>query len=94
MRQVDSIQVGEVELRSTLRHHLDALPERYRSVVVMVDLLDFDYAEASVSLNIPMGTMKSRLTRGRLKLSQSLQGSKDLLPRYIFKSAIEESIPL
>jgi RNA polymerase sigma-70 factor, ECF subfamily len=82
------------ELRSTLRHHLDALPEKYRSVLVMVDLLDFDYAEASRSLNIPIGTVKSRLTRGRLQLSRSLQGSKDLLPQYTLKSTIEEWIPL
>jgi RNA polymerase sigma-70 factor (ECF subfamily) len=84
----------QAELRSTLRHHLDALPEKYRSVLVLVDLLDFDYAEASISLNITMGTVKSRLARGRLKLSRSLQGTKDVLPQYMLESTIEEWIPL
>jgi RNA polymerase sigma-70 factor, ECF subfamily len=87
-------KIERAELGPTLCHHLEALPEKFRSVLVMVDLLEFDYVEASLSLNIPMGTLKSRLVRGRLKLSRSLQGSKGLLPQYILKSTIEEAIPL
>jgi RNA polymerase sigma-70 factor, ECF subfamily len=87
-------KIERAELVSTLCYHMESLPEKYRTVLVMVDLLDFDYAEASISLDIPIGTLKSRLARGRLKLSKSLQGSKGILPQYILKSNVEESISL
>jgi RNA polymerase sigma-70 factor, ECF subfamily len=87
-------KIERAELVSTLCYHMESLPEKYRTVLVMVDLLDFDYAEASISLDIPIGTLKSRLARGRLKLPKSLQGSKGILPQYILKSNVEESISL
>jgi RNA polymerase sigma-70 factor, ECF subfamily len=42
-----------------------ALPEAQREVIVAVDLLGFSYAEAAGSLDIPIGTVMSRLHRGR-----------------------------
>jgi DNA-directed RNA polymerase specialized sigma24 family protein len=75
-------------VRSLLSHHLDALPDKYRSVLYLVDLLDLNYAEASLVLNIPLGTVKSRLARGRLLLSGSLQSSKELIPQSIFQHSM------
>jgi RNA polymerase sigma-70 factor, ECF subfamily len=54
---------------------LDKLPFRLKSAVVMIDIQEMDYAEAAQSLRIPMGTLKSRLVRGRLKLRSLMEGS-------------------
>jgi RNA polymerase sigma-70 factor, ECF subfamily len=69
------------EVRSTLHRYLNDLPVIYRSVLLLVDILDFDYSEASTALNIPIGTVKSRLSRGRLALSLSLNSINNFLPQ-------------
>ena len=53
---------------------LDDLPEHYRSVVLLADVHEFDYKEVSAILNIPMGTVMSRLNRARTQLKRSLAG--------------------
>ena len=40
---------------------IDELPAVYRTVLTLVDLYDFDYAEVANALKIPIGTVKSRL---------------------------------
>jgi RNA polymerase sigma-70 factor, ECF subfamily len=54
---------------------LDELPETYRSVLTLVDVLEFDYSEASQALKIPIGTVKSRLARARLRMQKKLNES-------------------
>lgn len=66
------------ELRSAIQQHLDALPENYRSALVLVDILELNYAEASTVLNIPLGTVKSRLARGRRLMSRALRANQDM----------------
>ncbi len=44
---------------------LDGLPDPYRLVVVLVDVEGFTYAEVAETLSIPVGTVRSRLNRGR-----------------------------
>jgi RNA polymerase sigma-70 factor, ECF subfamily len=51
---------------------LNKLPEHYRSVVLLADVQDFDYKEVAVILEIPIGTVMSRLNRGRTQLKKSL----------------------
>lgn len=53
---------------------LDKLPEHYRSVVLLADVHEFDYKEVSRILDIPMGTVMSRLNRARTQLKKSLAG--------------------
>jgi RNA polymerase sigma-70 factor (ECF subfamily) len=48
------------------------LPERFRRVVELVDLDGLSYQEASVSLGVPVGTVMSRLHRGRRRIRQQL----------------------
>jgi RNA polymerase sigma-70 factor (ECF subfamily) len=48
------------------------LPHDFRDVVVLVDLGDFSYAEAAQILGIPIGTVMSRLHRGRRMLKKEL----------------------
>jgi RNA polymerase sigma-70 factor (ECF subfamily) len=60
---------------------LDALPDEFRDVVVLSDLEGLPYAEVAEALSIPVGTVKSRLFRGR----RILQG---LLRRYAQETGV------
>ena len=53
---------------------IDALPEEYRSAVVLSDLHELRYAEIAQVLGVPEGTVKSRLFRGRRILQRKLAG--------------------
>lgn len=59
-------------LRDDLAAALDALPDGYRVVVVLVEILGYSYAEAAQSLEVPVGTVRSRLNRGRRLLQEAL----------------------
>jgi RNA polymerase sigma-70 factor, ECF subfamily len=54
---------------------LDELPEVYRSVLTLIDLHELDYLEAAEALKVPIGTIKSRLARARLKMKQKVVGN-------------------
>ena len=68
------------ELNDAIQHCIDALEEKFRIVVVLVDVAGEDYETASAIINRPMGTVKSRLARARHKLQNCLQGFWELLP--------------
>ncbi len=53
-------------------HALNKMPEHYRSVVLLADVQEFDYKEVAAILDIPIGTVMSRLNRGRTQLKKSL----------------------
>ena len=55
---------------------LDLLPEDFRVAVVLRDVADLDYAEIATALDIPVGTVKSRIARGRSQLAAML-GNRD-----------------
>ncbi len=55
---------------------LAAVPHDFRDVVVLVDLSDFSYADAARILDIPIGTVMSRLHRGRRVLKQQLASTE------------------
>jgi RNA polymerase sigma-70 factor (ECF subfamily) len=50
----------------------DRIPQQYREVLVLVDVQEFSYREAAETLNIPQGTVMSRLNRGRKLLRVEL----------------------
>ena len=60
------------ELGDVIRRELDKLPPEYREVVELSDLQDQSYADISQVLGIPLGTVKSRLFRGRRLLQEAL----------------------
>ncbi|MFN8445726.1 MAG: sigma-70 family RNA polymerase sigma factor [Caldilineaceae bacterium] len=60
----DQIVLQQERMQAIL-HMIEALPSDYRMVLQLVDLEGYGYAEVSTILNIPMGTVKSRLCRGR-----------------------------
>jgi RNA polymerase sigma-70 factor (ECF subfamily) len=62
-----------------LRRAVQALPRRYREVVVLCDLEEVDYADAALALGCPIGTVRSRLHRARALLLEKLK--QDRSPR-------------
>ena len=61
----------------TLRRAVQALPRRYREVVVLCDLEEVDYADAAVALGCPIGTVRSRLHRARGLLLEKLNPERN-----------------
>src|ERR671924_660557 len=53
-------------------HALSAVPHDFRDVIVLVDIGDFSYQEAAQILDVPIGTVMSRLHRGRRILKSEL----------------------
>ena len=46
----------------------------------MADIQGMDYSEVAIAVHVPLGTIKSRLARARLRLRECLQGFAELLP--------------
>ena len=72
-------QAAQSELRSRVECALRGIPEGFRNVVVLRDIEGFSYDEIAETLNINLGTVKSRLTRGRTALRLTLSGSNEQL---------------
>ena len=62
--------------RIVLDDALRALPEEFRAPIVLRDQLGMDYAEISATLEIPPGTVRSRIARGRARLADHLLGNQ------------------
>jgi RNA polymerase sigma-70 factor, ECF subfamily len=60
------------DTREDLRAALADLPEEFRAPVVLRDVLDLDYAEIAEVLELPPGTVRSRIARGRARLADAL----------------------
>ncbi len=76
----DEEQVVERLSQDDIVTALSAVPHDFRDVLVLVDLGDFSYADAAQILDIPVGTVMSRLHRGRR-----------ILKRELAESALEEA---
>jgi RNA polymerase sigma-70 factor, ECF subfamily len=59
-------------LREDLERAIDGLPQVYGEVVVLVDVQGLSYGEVAELLEIPVGTVRSRLARGRSRLQEAL----------------------
>jgi RNA polymerase sigma-70 factor (ECF subfamily) len=67
-KKVDSaIQEGIIQKA------IEKLPVKFKEVIILRDIQGFAYEEISQILNIPLGTVKSRVNRGRLKLQEDLR---------------------
>jgi RNA polymerase sigma-70 factor (ECF subfamily) len=62
-------QESNLDWRDTLRA-LNQLPVDQRTIILLVSVEDLSYAEAAHVLDIPVGTVMSRLARGRERLRQ------------------------
>lgn len=68
------------DLRAQLRQALDTLPATLRTAVVLRDLRELSYQEIAAHLQLPEGTVKSRINRGRLELGRQLKRLTDKQP--------------
>ncbi len=68
------------ELRATIQAGLDTLQEDQRLAVLLVDVHGLSYEEASESMGCSLGTVKSRVSRGRGNLRDYLRQTGELLP--------------
>lgn len=72
MREGSDVALLRLDLKPAVERALRALQEPFRSVVVLVDLEDHSYDDASAILGVPVGTVRSRLFRGRRILQEHL----------------------
>ncbi len=75
---VDLSSAPDIELMARtldgpIQEALQALPEEFRTVVILADIEDLSYEEISQTLGCPIGTVRSRLHRGRAILKEKLK---------------------
>ena len=68
------------QLEKAIQECLNKLNEKHRAVMVMVDVSGEDYETVAEIIQSPVGTVKSRLSRARLKMQECLQSARELLP--------------
>lgn len=70
-------------LHNDVLRALYTLPDDQRSVILLVSVEDLSYAETAKVLDLPIGTVMSRLARGRERLRQTIEGElkSDTSPR-------------
>ncbi len=62
------------ERNTKITDALRKIPEEFRAPILLVDMGDFSYAEAAEIISCPVGTVRSRLSRGRRLLYKQLKG--------------------
>lgn len=72
-----SAALVESEERTRWRRAIAALPSRYREVVVLCALHGLSYAETAAIVGAPVGTVRSRLSRGRRAIADRLRTEED-----------------
>ena len=78
-------------LRDDLVRAIDGLPDPYRTVVVLVDVREMPYREVAIALDVPIGTVRSRLARGRSMLQKALwENAREAGLRYSSQPPDEE----
>lgn len=68
------------ELNRTIQGGLDSLPQDQRMSLLLVDVQGMSYEEAALVMGCSLGTVKSRISRGRRGLRDILRGAGELLP--------------
>lgn len=64
--------LDRIEVRPAIEAAVQALPEPHRSILVLVDLEGLSYEEAAGVLDVPVGTVRSRLYRARRHVQEAL----------------------
>ncbi len=71
-----------VEVRASLQGFIKELPEDMRSAIVLRDIEGYAYEEIAQMLDTNVGTIKSRISRGREKLREKIKLKSELFDRY------------
>ena len=66
-------QVDSTIQEAIIQKAIEKLPVKFKEVIILRDIQGFAYEEISQILSIPLGTVKSRVNRGRLKLQEDLK---------------------
>ncbi|WP_077210514.1 RNA polymerase sigma factor SigW [Bacillus dakarensis] len=66
-------EVESIELQDTIQREISKLPEKYRTVIVLKYIEELSLNEISEILDMPLGTVKTRIHRGREALRQQLR---------------------
>jgi RNA polymerase sigma factor (sigma-70 family) len=83
-------QISEMkELQQAVQQCLHDLPVEFRVIAVLADVEELDYEEISRVTGNPLGTVKSRLARARVKLRGCLEGFWELLPANLRQKYME-----
>ena len=82
MYRVPATQEAGLRMRD-LKAGLAALPDEMREVLLLVTLENFTYAEVATMLDVPLGTVMSRLSRARDRLSAAMDGSTQPILRRV-----------
>jgi len=73
---LDSKVQNEIAI-DQLNKFLDEIPENFRMAVVLRDFQELSYEEINKILEIPIGTIKSRINRGRIQLAEKMKHFKE-----------------
>jgi RNA polymerase sigma-70 factor (ECF subfamily) len=68
-------------LDADLQAALDSLPEAFRQAVWLRDVEEFSYAEIATMIDVPIGTVMSRISRGRRLLFERLSSAEPVTPK-------------
>ena len=71
-------QAEQAETQQTVRRALGQLSEEHRQVLLLRYMQELDYAEIAAALEISEGTVKSRISRAKMRLRELLDGSGNL----------------
>ncbi len=63
-------------LKSDLKECLSNLPLDFKTIIILRDIQELSYDEISIIVELPLGTVKSRINRARLKLYECLKEKK------------------
>ena len=92
VHDVDALEAADQ--RRALNHALERLPTEYREAIVLRELEDLSYKQIASIAGIPIGTVMSRLARGRKLLQRQLRpGISGDAPGYIEKEQRQTSLP-
>jgi len=67
----------EADCRRIINEGLEKIPAEFREAIVLRELEDMSYKEIAVVMNVPLGTVMSRLARGRKLLSQYVRQANE-----------------
>jgi RNA polymerase sigma-70 factor (ECF subfamily) len=70
-------EVNSIVTEKIIQKAISSLPKKFRQVIVLRDIQGFSYEEISSIIKVPLGTVKSRVNRARLKLQEDLDFLQD-----------------
>ena len=71
-------QILSQNFKLELKQCLQLLPLDFKTIIILRDIQELSYDEISIIIELPLGTLKSRINRARLKLYECLNSKKVL----------------